>query len=463
MKKRKTITKKHIKKQKGRANIIIKYKWKGGEKTGDQLQTEASEIIRRNPDFWGVLFETPMELVHFKRFIDIIIKEYINTSEDSILFSEFVPQINFLRHSPALNSEQAKVLRVLILIIGLLSAFIDKKINNARPSNRYKYDLIFKGGMAVEMAAFKYSYTNYGMDYYEKYLKLLGDYSTDDADLLVLVHEISSDNKTIYNEMRSRETAIEIGHMIRWLLEDVPQPISMRDNTEVSPGHVVKISILDYGDKYKALMDINFKFPEHSYFLYNLGSIESSIPDFFRETESSDYSILIKYISSRSLINERIYYLLKYSNPELARQNTKVLISIHRSLKVLLNLQLLYEPNNLNEPDDVRKIGYIMEMLQKYDTGNEKYRRPDGAATNESLLRFLLEPLEYDRHTLITHFEYPRHHQVPAFYPHPYPHLYPYPYYSMPSYVMDPTQQVLGTKPRRRNPRKNRKSTSTII
>lgn len=287
--------------------------------------------------------------------------------------------------SDAVDPDDKPIVCYMILLIGLYSYyfrrhlfFYDDNYDNSAHKHLYfdthsrtnnpkhpHFDIVIKGGLAVQLALSK--------------IPGAAVYESDDIDVLIIVYNKNKKDNTHQETLFMTKLMGSFVELATDSLKTEHMHISKLDNTDKSPGHVLKFSI-DHGYKKTAILDINYKLPE-PYFYNNLGLIKFD----YRADKDTVLPGEFVYVELESLIMERIHYLVKYSTPEAIRDHslTKYNISLWKSLNALLD-------------------GYTIKMGNTKQTVLENYmrqynafslgRRPTGAKSNEELIAYIMSP-----------------------------------------------------------------------
>jgi len=284
--------------------------------------------------------------------------------------------------SDAVDTPDKPIVCYLILLLGLYSYYFRRHLffydeNYDKSANKHLYfdtrsktyyakhphfDIVIKGGLAVQLALSKISGA--------------APYESDDIDVLIIVYKKSPKDKTDQETLFMTKLMGSFVELATDSLKTENMHISKLDNTDKSPGYVLKFSI-DRGYKKTAILDINYKTPE-PFFYNNLGIIKFSYPG-----PNGVMPGDLVYAELESLIMERVHYLVKYSTPEAIRDHslTKYNISLWKSLNALLD-------------------GCAIKMKKTKQTVLENYmrqynafslgHRPAGAKSNEELIAYIM-------------------------------------------------------------------------
>ena len=202
---------------------------------------------------------------------------------------------------------------------------------------KHKCYLMLKGGKAIQLNCFE-------------------AYESNDIDILIL-----SDN------MDKRETALEIGKLLIWILSEQSyiDKISMIETGIGEP--IIKLSAKTVKG-YEAIVDIGFNTPKEEIKSYVL-SYEKKIP---RVNMPFKSVYQLAYISQTvdAMIKEKLYYYLKYVilknyTPE---DNVNIFIpKIYRSLRALLKCK--YSNPTAHKKILTEMVGSILKEKEEYLKG----------------------------------------------------------------------------------------------
>ena len=185
------------------------------------------------------------------------------------------------------------------------------------------YKMLFKGGKAIQLALSR--------------IPNMSEYRSDDIDVLIM-----PDKNIPYDELHVKNLAGHLGYLIRWFLNipepdpgykvsvQAPNPINTRANQYIFKlSYIKSLKRYDYRkqvliDDYKQFLDIDFKEVSRdmiSYFQDNLKEYN------FEISLSSDTKQNILFICPNlgSLLNEKIYYYVKYFKFKQILQNKKAI------------------------------------------------------------------------------------------------------------------------------------------
>ena len=187
------------------------------------------------------------------------------------------------------------------------------------------YKMLYKGGKAIQLALSR--------------IPNMSEYRSDDIDVLIM-----PDKNILYDELRVKNLAGHLGYLIRWFLNipepdpkpgykvsvQVPNPINTTANQYIFKlSYIKSLKRNDYRkhvliDDYKQFLDIDFKEVSRdmiSYFQDDLKKYN------FEISLSSDTKQNLLFICPNlgSLLNEKIYYYVKYFNFKQILQDKKTI------------------------------------------------------------------------------------------------------------------------------------------
>lgn len=187
------------------------------------------------------------------------------------------------------------------------------------------YKMLFKGGKAIQLALSR--------------IPNMSEYRSDDIDVLIM-----PDKNIPYDELQIKNLAGHLGYLIRWFLNipepdtepgykvsvQVPNPINTRANQYIFKlSYIKSLKRRDYNkniliDDYKQFLDIDFKEVSRDMISY----FQDDLKEYnFEISLSSDTKQNLLFICPNlgSLLNEKIYYYVKYFNFKQILQNKKTI------------------------------------------------------------------------------------------------------------------------------------------
>jgi len=187
------------------------------------------------------------------------------------------------------------------------------------------YKMLFKGGKAIQLALSR--------------IPNISEYRSDDIDVLIM-----PDKNIPYDELRVKNLAGHLGYLIRWFLNipesdpepgykvsvQVPNPINTKANQYIFKlSYIKSLKRKDYRkqvliDDYKQFLDIDFKQVSRDMISY----FQDDLKEYnFEISLSSDTKQNLLFICPNlgSLLNEKIYYYVKYFKFKQILQNKKTI------------------------------------------------------------------------------------------------------------------------------------------
>ena len=187
------------------------------------------------------------------------------------------------------------------------------------------YKMLFKGGKAIQLALSR--------------IPNMSEYRSDDIDVLIM-----PDKNIPYDELRVKNLAGHLGYLIRWFLNihepdsepgykvsvQVPNPINTKANQYIFKlSYIKSLKRKDYRkqvliDDYKQFLDIDFKKVSRDMISY----FQDDLKEYnFEISLSSDTKQNLLFICPNlgSLLNEKIYYYVKYFKFKQILQNKKTI------------------------------------------------------------------------------------------------------------------------------------------